>query len=200
MIREVLADFCNWGQRRLYTSSVKTTIEGIPIISVRDDPDEFLRVIALSFDLLRDHDPRRMRRIVSAAEWVVDCSLPVGSYAGQYCPRLSAIEMDFKYSISFGDDLQHAAYFAAVMVHEGTHGMLLKRGFDYTPETRIQTERICVAEENRFLSRLDVVREGLGSSLQQEFDADNWEEVWKMSHWETAKRLLKRTSGKDESE
>ena len=29
--------------------------------------------------------------------------------------------MDFKFSDNFGDDLSHASYFAALLVHEGTH-------------------------------------------------------------------------------
>ncbi len=86
------------------------------------------------------------------------------------------------------------------MVHEGTHGMLLKRGFEYTSESRVQIERICVAEEHRFLARLDSIRESLGSSLKEDFDAENWEEVWTMGKWETVKRLVTRTLGEGKSE
>lgn len=200
MIRKAIANFSEWGQKRLYSSSVIATIEGIPIASFRDDSSNFLRVITRSFDLLRGYDPKRLKRISSCTDWIVDCSLPLGAFAGQFCPRLSAIEMDFEFSTSFGDELRHAAYFAAVMVHEGTHGMLLKRGFEYTSESRVQIERICVAEEHRFLARLDSIRESLGSSLKEDFDAENWEEVWTMGKWETVKRLVTRTLGEGKSE
>lgn len=116
----------------------------------------------------------------------------MGARAGQFRSRHSAIEMDLAFADDFGDDLRHAAYYAALMVHEATHGMLLARGFDYTERSRAQTERICIAEENRFLARLCGVRADLPDSLQIEFDAAVWDESWNMSRAEEVKRLFKR--------
>ncbi len=192
VIRKAISNLGYWGLKRLYANNVITTIEGIPIVSLRDDQTNFRRIISLSFDLLRSHDSRRLRRIVSAADWIVDCSLPLGGRSGLYCRRLAAIEMDFEFSDNFGDDLMHAAYFAALLVYEGTHGMLMRRGFEYTNELRLQSERICVAEQNRFLARLEVLRTGLGDTLLTEFNASNWEEAWAMDKWERVRRLAAR--------
>lgn len=187
-----MGKFADWGLNRLYASSVIATIDGVPIVSLRGKSGDFLRVITLSLDLLRIHDPKRLRRIVTSAKWVVNCSLAMGARSGQFRRRHSAIEMDFEFSDEFGDDLRHAAYYAALMVHEATHGMLLGRGFDYTEESRIQTERICIAEGNRFLTRLGGVRADLSDSLRTEFDPDDWMESWNMHPAVEVKRLLRR--------
>jgi hypothetical protein len=192
VIRRAIGKFADWALNRLYAGSVIATIDGVPIVSLRGDQGDFLRVISISFDLLRIHDPKRLGRIASSARWIVDCSLAMGARSGQFHRRHAAIEMDFEFSDEFGDDLHHAAYYAGLMVHEATHGMLLARGFDYTEETRIQTERICIAEENRFLARLGGVRADLADSLRTEFNADDWMESWNMSSADEVKRLLKR--------
>ena len=197
MIRKSLGKFSDWGIKRLYRSSVIATIEGVPIVSARDDHDDFLRIISRSFDLLRTHDLRRFQRVVSTADWIVDCSLPLGARTGLYRPRFSSIEMDFDYSEEFGDELYHAGYYAGLLVHEGTHELLFKRGFEYSEETRIQEERICVAEENRFLARLDIVRDNLGHSLQREFDASNWHQYWSMKRGQIFKEHIKRIRQKE---
>lgn len=192
MIRRAIWKFADWARNRLYAGSVIGTIEGVPIVSLRGDSSDFLRVITFSFDLLRVHDPKRLRRVVSSARWVVDCSLAMGARSGQFRHSHLAIEMDFEFAEEFGDDLRHAAFYACLMVHEATHGMLLARGFDYTEESRAQTERICIAEENRFLARLAGVRVDLADSLQIEFDEALWDESWNMSRAEEVKRLFKR--------
>lgn len=196
MIRKTIGNFADRCLGHLYGGSVIASIEGIPIVSLRSDHTDFLRVITLSFDLLRDYDPKRLRRIVLAAEWVVDRSIPMGARAGLFQQRLASIEMDFEFSDEFGDDLRHAAYYAALMVHEATHGMLRGRGFEYTEVTRMQTERICVAEENRFLTRLVAVSEDLADSLKIEFDPNDWEEAWSMSPFEGFRKSLRRAFDK----
>lgn len=192
MIRRAIGKFADWALNRLYAGSVIATIDGVTIVSLRSDHGDFLRVITLSFDLLRIHDPKRLGKIASSARWIVDCSLAMGARSGQFRRRHSAIEMDFEFSDEFGDDLRHAAYYAALMVHEATHGMLLARGFDYTEESRAQTERICVAEENRFLARLGGVRADLADSLRIKFDPNDWMESWNMNPAEEVNRLFKR--------
>jgi len=192
VFRKSIENLVNWGVTRLYSRCVISRIDGISIVSTRDDHADFLRVITLSFDLLRTYDPRRLQRITSATKWVVDCSVPDGARSGEFHHQQSAIVIDFVFSDDFGDDLRHAAFFAALLVHESTHGFLLDRGFNYTKELRIQTERICVAEENRFLARLDKVYPGLGESLTIKFNAEHWKEPWTRGKRDDAKMRFKR--------
>ena len=190
----------NWGIRWLYSRSVIATIDGIQIVSLRSDHSEYLSTISLSLKLLKENDQRRMDRVLTYAKSIVDRSLADGATAGQYCYERLAIEMDFEFSSDFGDELRHAAYFAGVLVHEATHGFLDARGFEYNEENRVQIERICRAEENRFLARMNAVRENLGDSLTRNFDAKVWESSWKMGSWERFKRSMKRVLEIDKSE
>ncbi|MCB1088194.1 MAG: hypothetical protein KDM63_14175 [Verrucomicrobiae bacterium] len=169
-------------------------IDGIQIASIRKDHADFLRVIRRSFDLLREHDPKRLKRICSTANWIVNCSLDSGAMSGQYRGQDPSILIDFEMLEEFGDELVHAGYVAALLVHESTHGILWKRGIRYDEDTRVQSERICMAEQNRFLARLNVVRDGLGISLQEEFQPERWNESWTMSDWQKLKKAIQRMS------
>jgi hypothetical protein len=91
--------------------------------------------------------------------------------------------VDFQYDPSFGDDLTHAAFYAAVIVHEATHGRIRSRGIATTKTNRIRIERICVSEQNLFLRRLDSVRPELGSELIRPFEPATWEFVWNASRF-----------------
>ncbi|MBK1828869.1 hypothetical protein [Haloferula rosea] len=193
MIQPLLTRVRHWTLTTLYQSQVITHLGDLPVVSLRTEHADFLRIIRLSFELIETLDPRRAARVIHHTRWIVEASLALGPRSGRYCPQLSVIELDFDYDPDFGDDLRHAAYFAGVLVHEATHGLLAHKGFHYTTDQRVQIERICVAEENRFLLKTNRLREGLGDNLQFKFDPCLWEDAWQMGRWEKFTRSLKRS-------
>ncbi len=163
----------------IYRKSICATFRGLPLVSLRSGHADYLRIISLSFELLEKYDPKRLRRVLDHADWVVDATLPCGAFSGRYQWSRRTIEIDFEYRPEFGDGLHHAAYYAAVLVHEATHGYLKYRGIEATLENRIQIERICCSEENRFLKRINAARGGIGDALLSPFDPERWTAIWK---------------------
>jgi hypothetical protein len=124
--------------------------EGIHFSSLNHETEAFLRVITRSLSLIRDHDPRRFRRVKEQVTTLADEPLHTGAGAAGYLHYIKAVRLDFELDEKKGDEMYHSAYFAGVIVHEATHGVIRDRSIGYTPDNREQVERICCAEENRF--------------------------------------------------
>jgi len=75
------------------------------------------------------------------------------------------------------------------IIHEDTHGFLCTKGFEYTPKNRVQTEKICGVEENRFFTKLDYE---FKDQLIKPFDEKDWNFSWHASKWNQMKALLQR--------
>ena len=166
------------GFRSLYKRSIVGEFDGIPLVSLHSDPDAFVQGICSSLKLIKGQDQRRFHRITQQTQWLVDSPLAGGAYSGSYQHRIKAIRVDFEFDESVGDRVFHVAYFAKVIVHEATHGVIRDRGIETTPENRIQVERICRAEENRFIVGLRRSFPDLPEDLICQFDPDDWSESW----------------------
>jgi len=83
-------------------------------------------------------------------------------------------------------------YYACVLVHEATHGVICSRGIPYSRELRSRIERLCVTEEQRFLIHLTITHPDLASGLYREFDASKWRASWNATRTERFLAVIKR--------
>lgn len=172
-----------WLFKKIHTGD----FEGFQFSSMHDEKDTFIRVIRKSLCLVREHDPRRFRRVTEQVRILADVGLQAGPRSASYLHRIKVVQVDFEMNESKGDEMYHAAYYAGVIIHEATHGFIEDRGFKYTPKYRKQIERICCAEQNRFLVRLRRSFPGLPESMIRAFDPSAWNETWSSSR---LKRVL----------
>jgi hypothetical protein len=83
---------------------------------------------------------------------------------------------------------------ARTLVHEATHGVVNSWRIPYTPELRARIEKLCVAEERRFLGRVGRLRpelSELAAIMEREFDAPAWEKYWTAPRWQLALSALR---------
>jgi hypothetical protein len=59
-------------------------------------------------------------------------------------------------------------FYASILIHEATHGLLESRMLPYSQRNREQIERICFAEQTRFLSKSPNVLQDLHALLVDE--------------------------------
>ena len=182
---------------RLYQASVVDTYGEIPISTLRKGGDQFVGILKHSLRLIEENDPRRFARVVRHVDLFVDCSHPGGAYSASYRHLINVVEIDFEYCEERGDSLFHAGYYAGVIVHEATHGKIRKFGIDTIRENRVQVERICRSEENRFLNRLNAIRPDLGNRLKRPFNPEDWHGHWHSSRLTRALRQMRRAKEKD---
>jgi hypothetical protein len=107
-----------------------------------------LREVREALELIRQ-DPRRFARVerhisrIHLGPWKPHGFFrPVGKICG----------------IS-GRDLPFISYrYSSIIIHEATHGLLVRRGFLHTKHNRSRIEHLCLLEEARFLRRFPNVR------------------------------------------
>ena len=181
---------------RLYRGSVVGDFDGITLVSLCPNPDAFVQCIRASLKLIRDYDPRRYKRVVKQTRWLVDSTLSGGSYSGEYQHRIKATGIDFELDESVGDQHFHEAYYASLVIHEATHGVIRDRNIDTEPGNRIQVERICTAESNRFIGLLQRSIPTLSDELVRPFNPVNWAESWNSGPLRRALKELRRINQK----
>jgi hypothetical protein len=116
---------------------------GIQLLTGPPLRTESLADIELALDLVARTDPRRSARI---QQWIKRIVLADTRNFGAYWSlgRICAVKR-----------LTHAGRvyaYAAVLVHESTHGLISGRGLVYSRSTRDRIERICRMEHKRFLA------------------------------------------------
>lgn len=176
----------------LYKKSIVGSFDGIPLVSLNEGIADYVRIISRALELIRDQDPRRFARVKSQTRWLVDKPLPSGFGSGAYQHRIKATNLDFEFRSTVGDELFHAAHFAGVIVHEATHGVIRDRNISTSPENRVQVERICRAEENRFLGLLLRSFTHLPANLIRPFDPADWHASWETGQIASCLKELKR--------
>lgn len=82
--------------------------------------------------------------------------------------------------------------YASTPAHEATHGAVEARGICYTSELRLRIERLCVREQQRFITRLIWKNPDLAGRLDHEFDAARWEWTWTASKGEKFRATMRR--------
>ena len=162
----------------MFMSSIVAEYEGIQIASLRGDGAAFASEISDALAFLHKHDPRRFKMVRTTTDLIVERTLPCGQNSGEYRHGLRATSIDYTPLNSTWDDCYRHAFFAGLIIHEATHGRIREFGIVTTKENRIQVERICIAEENRFHGRIGHLRESLAEDLHNPFEAARWDSIW----------------------
>ena len=149
-------------------------IGGIRLASFRDDESEFGSAMRGSLDLIRRISTTRYDRTVANLEWIVSSSLPA-KFGGLYANPTNTCLLDFNLHWYKKNPDYMEAFYAKIIVHEATHGLLYRRGIKRRKRNRMRIERICRNEENRFALKLNKIEPGLGNQLYEEFDPAIWE-------------------------
>ncbi|MBW3625751.1 MAG: hypothetical protein KY468_20340 [Armatimonadetes bacterium] len=135
-----------------YRDSVIDSFDGILLCDMRvqKEPDEFAASVKDALFRIRRFDPRRYRRIQRHVRYVSNEELVSG---GAYVSRVQACLIDFS---RYRFDIKESGYgfwLECLLIHEATHGALHARGIPYTKASRLRVERLCRAEERRYLKR-----------------------------------------------
>lgn len=80
-----------------------------------------------------------------------------------------------------GSELSVAQH-ASVLILEATHGLLRTRGIVRDEDNWQRVEALCVAEENRWIAKLE--DDDIRSDLDVEFDPSAWDDLHNTRYWE----------------
>lgn len=175
--------------RSIFKSSLICTIDEIYISGIKKNNDSFEEIIGFALDLIRDHDPKRYQRVKSEINWIVNSTIP-SKYGGMYQRSVKACLINFD---NYSEDFKIvSAFYAGIIVHEATHGFIERKGFNYSNDKRLQIERICDAENNRFYRRIESIYPEYEGLLIREFEPSNWEYSWNTPKWKKFYHWLKR--------
>jgi hypothetical protein len=154
--------------------------EGI-IISDPQDTVSFRETVLEALRLIKDLDPRRFRRIQRHIKWIVNMLLPYGG--AQYAYSMRTCKIDFEKSVWDAYSDFRPALCACLLVHEATHGLIHAWNIPYSSQLRSRIERLCVTEEQRFLSHVGAVRPDVAEAMWHDFDESQWHRHWNDSIW-----------------
>src|SRR6266404_7788327 len=128
-------------------------VDGMRLANFRGQGDSFTKTIQSSLRLIQEQDPRRYARVKQHIAWIVN---QVNSALGaQYQPSIRTVFTQFDEARDLSADVV-IAFYACIVVHEATHGVIESRGIKMSEVTRMRIERLCTLEQNRFASRLSV--------------------------------------------
>jgi len=199
-VRRRIHELAVKGEKWLQKQHEIGCVEGIVLVDLYDDTPFFRETITAAIELLKQNDQRRFARLKRHIASIVQTTRPFGG-AGYFHNR-KMCEIDFspkpksEYEVQF-----YAAYYACVLVHESTHGVLHSRGIPYTPENRTQIEELCLAEEARFARHLRIdsrILEWLQRALQ--FDLARWQPQWTATRWQRFIRTMRRILARNREE
>ncbi len=171
----------------------KTKYLGIVIADGRvqsKDGLTFINATKAALDLIHQNDPKRFQIVQHEVRIIYN--VPLLSFA-KYTRTYRQCSVDFGYYVKNGRTYLstqnehyewHLAGYAAVIVHEATHGRLESLYFPYNKVTRVRIERICCAEEGRFAARLKSENYDFRKGLIPEFAEQNWDISWNASLWQ----------------
>ena len=182
---KLFESFSKWTIERVFRLVKVREHDQIAIACFLTDENGFAGLVEHSLALTADVDPRRYARIRTRLRWIVGSHV-VDQGGGRYLSSTRSCVLNP--SIESDVDMR-AARMAGVIVHEATHSRLADLGFGYTRESRLQIERICCAEENRFYSRLVPEQ---GEVLRRDFDPNDWAETWNATKWQRLSRDLRK--------
>jgi hypothetical protein len=154
-------------------------------------PQQFRDILLDALRLLKATDSRRFERVRTRLAWIVHQTLERRGMA-EYRHRTRTCAIDFLEPSPERDREHLIGWYACTLVHEATHGQIRSRGILYTPQLRLRIERLCVREEQRFLTHLTFTHPDLAEWLYQEFDASQWDEAWRATPREQFLARMKR--------
>ena len=151
--------------------------DGISIADFGNTGTLFSSEIVEAFRLVSEHDPRRFRRIRQICRYVVNHVIP-GNAPASYSAEWAACIIDYTLMRKIEPVGFRGGCMACLLVHESTHGAIEKRNIRYVGGARLRIERLCMAEQNRFASRLFKSVPELYAGLHVEFRESDWTSRW----------------------
>jgi hypothetical protein len=152
--------------------------DGIGLADFRGHADSFSRIIQSSLRLIQEQDPRRYARVKQHISWIVN---QVNNALGaQYQPRIRTLFLQFDEARDLQPDVV-IAFYACILVHEATHGVIESRGIGMSAGNGVRIERLCTSEQNRFAGRLSAHDPERYPPALLQFSADEryWASEWK---------------------
>ncbi len=152
----------------------------ITISDFRRTGEVFGSEIICALKLLAMHDPRRLRRVQNTSLYIVNHVIPDGA-PGSYDHDLNACFIDYEIVSEIDPPDFRRACIACLLVHEATHGVLVKCKIQYRGDARLRIERLCMVEQNRFATRLLASAPDAYAGLSIEFCESDWASRWSRS-------------------
>jgi hypothetical protein len=158
--------------------SRSTRIDGlwVGVFDGRQDA-EILEKVGEALKLIETYDSYRYARVLKECDRLL-VRLLEGN-VGQFRADARTCEIDTRYVLSYSPER-----LASLIVHESTHGRLLRLKIGYTEELRHRVERACVRQELAFATKLpngEDLRKTLTSKLS--WPATTWtDEAFRKRH------------------
>ena len=179
----------NWLILQVLKRFKQGNYSSIGISCLITDDHVFYDFICDILKLIQQFDEKRYLRVINELSWIVNTkSLKVDCGEYKHSIKLCSIHCNFSVEQTLDDKI----FFASVIIHEATHGYLASKGFEYTKERRVQIERICVTEQNRFLANVAYKHPDISKKYIRKFTPEPWQETWKSSKWSRFKTEITR--------
>jgi hypothetical protein len=170
--------------------------ETISIADFRRAGEPFVADVVESLRLVSQHDQRRFHRLQQTCRFVVNHVIPSGAPAS-YDPESRICLLDYTELRQLEPSQFRRAAIACLLVHEATHGALTNRRIPYTESNRLRIERLCMAEQNRFASRLIADAPELYANLHLDLRDSDWTSLWSRPRFAVLKSYAQRYFRKD---
>lgn len=187
-LKNVMRRVTLWSMRKSETGR----FDGIGLASFRRNGDSFTKTIGSALHLIKEQDPRRYARVKRYIAWIVN---GINNALGaQYQPELRTLFLQFEEAPEVPPDVLIALY-ASIIIHEATHGVIEQRGIQMSETNQLKIERLCTAEENRFVAILHARDPERYPSCFLNFDADkyHWASEWNKSRLQRGLSFIKRS-------
>ena len=176
-------------QLRILEDAKLSDVDGINICDLRHKDDGFEKTITQSLELIKTICPKRYGYVKNEIMWIVN-SAETPENMGNYIRRMNLCNIHFT---RFDEDLLGVSlFFAGQIVHEATHGVIYTKGFKYDQENRVQIERICVTEQNRFLKKAEEIYPEYQGMLVCDFDPSGWDYSFSTTRTKKIQHTLQR--------
>ena len=134
--------------RLLLRLSHNTCVDGLWVgVLLAERDTEILDRLREALELIKIHDAYRYRMVMTEVERIWVRLLP--NYNGVWVDALRRCLLDPRYVLS-----SPPAFIASTIVHEATHGFLMRHHIGYSEELRYRVEQICMRQEFALASKL----------------------------------------------
>lgn len=152
LFRRLWAPALRWSYKR-FSIGYHAGICIVDISLAKYATNDFFRRTQQALDLIAKVDPKRFQRVQRELEFIVHSELAFA--AASYTRRPPTCKIDFTRR-DFGKKPKTELWiYAALIVHEATHGEIYRRGVPYSKANKLRIERLCDVEAARFLRRID---------------------------------------------
>jgi len=142
----------------------------------------FRETLATAFDILRQRDPRRHKRVLTHVRRIMN--FPMGYSGAGYIQHLKAYATSFQPPPTEAGIRKEAILQASMLIHEATHGLLYSRKIPYDARTREQIEQLCSTEEHRFLSCILTPESLAKVKTIRRYHPELYRKRWSWSLWQ----------------